>query len=274
MIVTIPDLKTERKYIQEQYKSKDNLHIRIETHEKYTEPKIDFHDWILDHIDWVGSETVLDLGCGTGSYGEPVSKRCRRYLAGDLSIGMLQSLHIDAWGRVNFNAESIPFEDSIADVVLANHMLYHVQRLPKALQGIRRILKPAGFLIAATNSGSYMPELQELLLRLARRFGLEDLLPNNSNVVLKRFTLENGHEVLEPIFRSVQRFDLKGALVFHEPEPLVDYLSTMKRRYTRVLPAEVRWEQIASILTDEIGRDIEQQGEFRVSKLAGVFVCS
>ena len=61
--------------------------------------------------------------------------------------------------------------------------------------------------------------------------------------------------------------------MFKEPEPLVTYLSTMKERYTRLLPVEIGWYSIEQALIEEIGQDIEATGEFRVSKLAGVFVC-
>jgi ubiquinone/menaquinone biosynthesis C-methylase UbiE len=268
------DKQSEQQYIREQYKSKDNLQIRIETHEKYTEPKVDFQAWILDQVDWDGNETVLDVGCGTGGYAEPCTLRCQRYIAGDLSMGMLESLSATVWQKVNLNAETIPFDDETIDVVLANHMLYHVQELPQAIDEIYRVLKPGGALIAATNSANYMPELYDLQVRLAQRFDIDSsVLQDGSNKVLRRFTLENGGQDLRRVFSSVERYDLNGALVFKEPEPLIDYLSTMQKRYAAVQPAGITWENMAELLRDELSQQINEGGDYRVSKLAGVFVC-
>lgn len=55
--------------------------------------------------------------------------------------------------RFNFkivNAESIPFEEESFDVVIANHMLYHVPNINKALKEINRVLKSEGILFAST----------------------------------------------------------------------------------------------------------------------------
>lgn len=268
------DKRTEQQYIQEQYKTKDNLQIRIETHEKYSEPEVEFHDWILDHVDWNGNESVLDVGCGTGEYAEPTNLRCRRYIACDLSMGMLESLPATIWAKVNLNAESIPFDDETIDVVMANHMLYHVPELPRAIDEIYRVLKPTGSLIAATNSSNNMPQLYDLQVRLTQRFGIDNrVLKDSSNKVLKRFTLENGSQTLGHTFNSIERHDLRGALVFKEPEPLIDYLSTMQKRYAAALPAEMSWKDMAAVLRDEIQQRIDEDGEFRVSKLTGVYVC-
>jgi SAM-dependent methyltransferase len=42
----------------------------------------------------------------------------------------------------------LPFEDQSQDLVIANHVLEHIRDLPKALQEIKRVLKPGALLIA------------------------------------------------------------------------------------------------------------------------------
>jgi len=44
------------------------------------------------------------------------------------------------------DVQAIPYNDASFDVVIANHMLYHVPDLPKALAEIRRVLRPGGLL--------------------------------------------------------------------------------------------------------------------------------
>lgn len=42
----------------------------------------------------------------------------------------------------------LPFKDQSLDLVIANHVLEHIRDLPKALQEIKRVLKPGALLIA------------------------------------------------------------------------------------------------------------------------------
>jgi SAM-dependent methyltransferase len=272
--MTYSEKLTRREYLSEQYKTKDNLQIRIQTHERFSQPNVAFHDWILDHAVWSGRETVLDVGCGSGMYIEPASERCLRYIAGDLSHGMLRGIAAPLPDKVNLDAESLPFQDASIDVVLANHMLYHVRILAAAVEDISRILRAGGTLIAATNSQTYMPELSELRLHLAHKLGVDGSdLEAETNEVVFGFSLENGRRLLEPSFSHIERFDLPGALVFTESEPLIDYLGSMRGRFESLLPPDTSWKEVADILRAEIDRKIALDGAYRVSKLAGVFVC-
>ena len=41
--------------------------------------------------------------------------------------------------------QSIPFEDNSFDMIIANHMLFHVPDLNKALLEVKRVLKERGY---------------------------------------------------------------------------------------------------------------------------------
>lgn len=47
----------------------------------------------------------------------------------------------------------IPFEDGSFDFAIANHMLYHVPDLDKAIGEVHRVLKPDGVFYATTTGG-------------------------------------------------------------------------------------------------------------------------
>ena len=113
----------ELAYVKRQYAAEDNLAIRIRTHKLYTEPKLDFVAWVLDHINWRGDEVVLDVGCGSGNYVAATRPHARHYVANDFSFGMLSGLEFDGLERVNLNAEKLPYASNSADVILANHMI-------------------------------------------------------------------------------------------------------------------------------------------------------
>ena len=265
------DVCIEATFLQEQYKTRDNLAIRIRTHELYGEKKVDFTSWILDSIAWKGHEFVVDVGCGSGLYVDPVRRRTPYYLAGDLSLGMLQSLGHPNLPRINLDAQALPLPTESMDVVLANHMLYHVPHPQRALQEFGRVLRPGGYLLAATNGAHNMAELQELKVDLARALGVEEAPPLRPRL---SFTLENGSDILSRHFHTVIRRDLPDALLFPEPQPVIDYLGSMRERYVAELSPELTWDDVSGALRTILQEHIARHGVFRVNKVSGVFVCS
>lgn len=250
-------------YVKEQYATDNNLATRMRTHELYTEPKRDFTAWVLDQIEWRGDELVVDVGCGAGAYVEAAQARTHRYIAGDLSHGMLQT--VTAPSRVNLDAQRLPLAGKSVDVLLANHMLYHVPDKDQALAEFARVLRPGGVLLAATNSAQNMMELSALLRQVAARAGVATLpsVPIN-------FTLENGAAFLQRHFTRVERIDLPGALVFPAAQPVVDYVATSPRFVGGFEAAD---DQPWQILRELVEAEIAAKGAFRVNKLTGVFRC-
>lgn len=271
-----PNLYCDEQFLKQQYQTQDLLAIRVRTHQLYEAQPVDFPAWVLDHLAWQGHERVLDVGCGSGVYVNPVRARTPHYVAGDLSLGMLQALAAPHPPRLNLDAQRLPLATASVDVLLANHMLYHVPDLAAALAEFVRVLRPGGYLLAATNSAHTMAELDDLGVELVRR-----LWPADEQAPLEKllrrahlpFYLENGQAWLAPHFASVMRYDLPGALVFPEAQPVIDYMATVAERFAPVFPAGVTWEHAVAALDDILTAHIAAHGVFRVHKLAGLFVC-
>ncbi len=102
---------------------------------------------------------ILELGCGDATLWNKnfhlIPPNWEITLT-DFSEGMLKDAKKNLGeksSKFNFkivNAESIPFKDESFDVVIANHMLYHVSNINIALQEINRVLKSKGILFAST----------------------------------------------------------------------------------------------------------------------------
>ncbi len=154
-------LITDRKFLSTQmYSTDEALAVRLCTHKCYTQPQLDFITWVVERISWRGDETVLDVGCGDGAYVEPVCARLTedgRLLSADISLGMLYDVNAKTFAGqprlFNADAMTIPLPDACCDVVLANHMLYHVPLIERALAEIRRVLRPGGRLPCNTHGG-------------------------------------------------------------------------------------------------------------------------
>lgn len=258
-----------QKYLESQYSSQDKLAVRIRTHQLYSEGDIDFAPWVLDTISWRGDELVLDVGCGAGVYTNVADARSHLYIAGDLSLGMLRELSNNTVPRVNLDAQMLPVRDNSVDVILANHMLYHVPDIDRALAQYSRVLKPGGRLLAATNSNETMRELEELH---------QHVMMNLDGRVTQRwrphlsFSLEDGDTWLRRHFVHVRQRLLSSAFVFPSAQPVIDYIASSLQPHDQRLPAGVPWAHVATALEQAIEERLAQDGEFRVSKLTGVYV--
>jgi ubiquinone/menaquinone biosynthesis C-methylase UbiE len=262
--------------VRQQYATYDSLRMRQEIHEKYTVPKINYTEWVLHSFQWRGDERVLDIGSGAGTYFQLLKLNWPevRYCGLDISPGMLQK-HPAKGGLLLGNAVKLPFPDDSFDVVMANHMIYHLEDIDGALAEFRRVLKPDGVLMAATNSVQSMPELQVLMRRailLLTRTSAAHVQPPvpASNL----FALENGTRRLARQFYAVVRHDLPSKLVFPDIEPVMQYLESTRSLREAQLPDDVAWDDVMMIMRQQINHLIQHLGEMAVNKLAGVLIAS
>jgi SAM-dependent methyltransferase len=263
-------------HVRREYASEATLRTRRETHEQYTVPSIDFPLWVLRRIHWRGDEMVLDIGSGAGVY-----YNCLReywpdvsYSALDQSQGMLE-VHRATGQVLQADAQQLPFGDGVFDVVMANHMLYHVPNIEYALLEARRVLKPNGVLIAATNSIQTMPEFHALfrrgmlLLSTPGKVYSQPPLPAASN-----FSLENGTRILARYFYGVVRHDLPSSLVFPSVEPVMAYLESTRAIREPQLPKSIDWDELMLVMREQVNRVIDHFGELVVNKVSGVLIAS
>jgi SAM-dependent methyltransferase len=255
------------------YATDRHLAVRMRTHELYSRPKMDYPRWVVDTVSWRSDAWVLDVGAGPGTYSDSVRERIPDglYVAGDLSLGMARQASAGGMPVLNLDVQHLPFADAAFDLVLANHMLYHVPDITRALSELQRVLKPAGLLIAATNSTATMPELDMLARRACTLLGY----PRQEFIATHRdFTLENGPVQAARFFRAVARYDLPSALHFPDVEPVLDYLNSLQAIQEPQLPPDVTWDEFMSVMEQQITRLIRHYGELQVQKLAGVIVAT
>jgi SAM-dependent methyltransferase len=150
-------------------------------------------------------------------------------------------------------------------------MLYHVPDLNRALDEIRRVLRPDGCLIAASNSMHTMPEFDTLARRACTLLGYpkQDFKP-----VSTAFALENGPAMLAHHFRAVARYDIPSVFHFPEVAPVLDYLNSTRSLREPQLPAEIKWDDYMDVMEKQITRLIAHFGELQVHKLTGVLVAT
>lgn len=269
------DLVIDRAHLtSKEYATDEGLEVRIRTHELYTRPKMDFPTWVLDQVPWRGDETVLDLGCGSGLYFEAILARLKRggrLLGADLSMGMLQDVRsgqlLALVDLINTDAMHLPLPENSCDLLLANHMLYHVPQIEQAASEMRRVLRPGGFLLATTNARHSMRGFIDVLETAALALGYPMEIPVSP--VMERFNLENGCALLGPVFPGVQVHRIESALVFPSTDPAIAYLDSMRHTYSSLLPDGLNWDDLLRQVRQNIQAIMEETGNFRVSKATG-----
>ena len=253
----------------QQYKTPSNLNARIELHRRFgTNPYSWFH-WVLDQVAPAPGTYLLEIGCGPGDLWLENRSRLPQGLhvvLGDLSPGMLAKARqrlarLEGIAHLDFlclDAQSLPFSNGDFDLVIANHMLYHVPDISKAAGEIRRVLKPGGRLVAATNGFGHMHELHELIGGFNP--GYQGIEP------ARRFALENAASILSPYFTRFDERHFQDDLEVTEIEPLLAYIHSLRDVF------HISAEPAVGELDEYVRSRLEKSGSFHISKSQGVVI--
>lgn len=204
---------TNPAYVRRQYASEQGLATRKAIYANAAGR--DAHEVVLDAVREAAPESVLDVGCGEGELAERIQKELgATVVAIDQSARMVEISRgrgVDA--RVG-NAQRLPFGDGDFDVVLAAWVLHHVQGLPETIAELRRVLRPGGRLVAATNRADHLQELWQLA-------GIEG--------VPLAFGPEYGAEHLASYFERVEQRDVVGTVTLLDAEAVRRYIASSGR---------------------------------------------
>ena len=268
----MPEADAIRRY----YATDRNLRIHEETQANYSVPRIDFARWTLAAVDWAGDEVILDIGAGRGRHYACLMREqpAITYFALDLSPNLLRGHPCAADHLTLGDAMRLPYSDDCFDIVMANHVLYHLADIEAGLAEIKRVLKPGGRVLAATDSLQSLPELQVLIRR-----AIVLLSENGSGVnppvsPCEAFALENGTRMLARHFYAVVRHDLPCHLIFDEVEPALEYLDSMRELRQGGLPADVSWDDMMLIMRQQLTQLLQLMGKLEFNLALGALVAS
>ena len=259
-----------------QYRTDANLRARASLHERFGRGQ-PWHPWVFDKLPQRPRLDVLELGCGPAQFWHANKERIPpgwNLTLTDASPGMLTAAQSNLRAArltattLQLDASELERDERFPsdgfDVVLANHMLYHVPDLDAALRGIRRVLRPGGTLLAATNGRRHLQELRAL--------AHDELPAPHRHTASLPFNLENGEALLSEHFRSVTLYLKEDVLRVTDESAVVTYVASMAGVAGQPLSALP--QELASAL-DSIGTRvrtvIREHGAFTVQRAAGLF---
>ncbi len=250
--------------IAKMYVKNDTLSTRIELHDKYSVNKYGWGNWVFDQYTFQDNMNILELGCG--SAGIWLNRDCRlpkhsKIVLSDYSALMVEKAKSLLHDSPSFTFEqmdiqNIPYDSNSFDIVIANHMLYHVPDQEKALAQVYRVLKAGGHFYATTLGKNSLKELQIIYRKLEDKASFS----YSENV---SFTLENGKALLGRYFSDIEQRQYVDALHITNIDDLIAYIKS----YNDV-PDSAQAE-----LYDHIQNGFSKDGVFYLSKEQGMFIC-
>jgi SAM-dependent methyltransferase len=220
---------------------------------------------VLDLAAPAPSDTIVDVGCGNGTYLAELARRgfAGRVLGVDLSLGMLTAARglLTAAGTsnaresanlaapadepmpmpvalANADATALPLRDGVADLALAPHMLYHVPEPADALRELRRVIRPGGRVVLVLNGAGH---LRQLRVAVAAARG------DDVKAMGERVTLDNGESLARSFFPTVRRHDFVAELHVPSPDPIADYLRSLSGTGHHAVPERVIETVVAAL---------------------------
>ena len=253
--------------VEQQYSDDKNLSARISLHAKHSTNKQGFSNWLWEHYSFFDNCHILELGCGNGEQWRTrigiLPNGCSVILS-DFSEGMVNSVKqkyakYELLSFQQIDIQDIPFQDDTFDVIIANHMLYHVPDLSKALSEVKRVLKIGGlFYSSTTSNGGMQPFLHESF----------KLFKPDTKAFTQQFSfnLQNGHELLSEYFHDVKRFDYEDSLSITETQDLIDWIESTITLNSYCL------EEALDPLFDYFENIRKRDGAINIPKENGLFI--
>jgi SAM-dependent methyltransferase len=261
----------DQQYLREvQYGDLTRLAARANLHIKYSTAPIEWYRWVVAQTHWPPNAQVLEVGCGPGGLwvnaADDLPSGLRLTLT-DLSPAMVAAARDRVQDLAKYaavraeeaDAQQLPFADASFDVVVGNHMLYHVPDPARAVAELARVLRDDGVVIAATNGPHHLVELWEIRAEVfgpafARDEGVEVFGPVSGLPTLNRW------------FEYVEWREYDDELRCTDPNDVIAFI-------TSAPPGEDASAEQLLQLDRAVRSRFDADGMLTVSRDTGVFLC-
>ncbi|MDO4329963.1 MAG: methyltransferase domain-containing protein [Lachnospiraceae bacterium] len=256
------------KSLKNQYQDASNISARINLHSLYSKNPQGWFPWIYEQCRILPGMEILEIGCGDGALwtgNRPSLPEEIHITLSDLSEGMLRDARRSigsADSRFSFqvfDCHQIPFESETFDLVIANHVLFYCQDIPRVCQEVSRVLRPGGCFLCSTYGSHHMKEVSQLVQEF------DDRIVLSADKLYERFGLENGRQILLSYFSQAEWKLYEDSLLVPDSEPLISYILSCHGNQNQYLLDS--YQEFRSFVKRKTANG------FSITKEAGIFLC-
>lgn len=272
----IIDLTKSREQVIQQYISDVNLNKRISIHD-YSTSREEWFDWMRKRLDFAPHMNILEIGCGNAAFWKRVAGSLPEGLMihlTDYSDGMLESAGKAVAQIQNTypekglqfvldksDATKFSYPVSGFDRIMANHMLYHLDRESRLrlYPKIRELLNENGRFSCSLIGRSHLQQLHEFL----KKYYPEVDIPSASFDLW----LENAVEELSGFFKVLLIEEQDNDLMVPEEELVFAYVTSYSEKASALISKdkELFLERVRSLM--------DAEGYMYIHKSTGIIVC-
>lgn len=256
------------KSLKTQYQNATNISARIRLHRDYSTNRQGWFPWLFEQCRISDGMQILEVGCGNGALWTENRGRIPEHvqiLLSDISEGMLRDARRSIgqddprFTFQSFDCCEIPCPDHSFDLVIANHVLFYCEDLPKVFREVRRVLRSGGIFVCSTYGRQHMKEISDLVQQFDSRIVL------SAEKLYEQFGLENGQALLEPFFSQVCCIRYEDSIRLNRAEPLIEYILSCHGNQNQILLD--RYKDFRTFTEKKTAKG------FHITKDAGIFRC-
>lgn len=262
-------LTSMEKSLKNQYLNASNLSSRIQLHQLYSQNKKGWFPWIFEHLDLDTPTTILEIGCGDGSFWSSNYDQIPQntsIILSDISDGMLRDARRTIgpddtrFSYENFDCISIPHDNQSFDYVIANHVLFYCDGIDLVCEEIARVLKPGGVFLCTTYGANHLKEIRQLVHEFDERITL------SAQNLYERFGFDNGTKILSGHFSTVAFSSYPDKLIVPDADPLISYILSCHGNQSQLLNAH--YTDFRNFVQKYLTQPLE------ITKEAGLYICT
>ena len=258
---------------KEQYKDGTKLSLRANLHERYSIAPVKWMDWVFEFIIKGGALDILEVGSGIGNlWNQPSNDlpKNSKLLLSDFSWGIIKDAKATILNKpiqfASFDVQQLPLSGQSKDLIIANHMLYHLPDLNSSLSEISRVLRKDGTFICTSNGLNHMTEIATWVQEALDPKKVKKDYLADWEVAIEGFSVNNGESILNKFFLQVKYFPFEDKLVIDDPMAIVDYLASSSLYQINEKKQEIIFHHLEKLL--------ERNNKLEVRKESGLFLAT